>query len=140
MEDLYQALKGVNGDGIKLYRFSFSPAGTGSPTLVGGKYVKTITRSAAGLFLVTLNATFAAVLGVWGSVRDTAAGGLVACMGVQLDPANTTLVATNPNVTGSILGIRTVNTSGANTDYTATTTGSQIDVVVLFGQDPNNLL
>jgi hypothetical protein len=139
--DLTQALRGVNGGGLLLYRFSFSPAGAAAPTLVGGKFVKSITRSNTGLFLVTMTASFAAVYDVHGDVRDTGGGGLVACMGVQYDPTLSTLSPTNPNVAGSVLAIRTVNSAGANTDFTANTVGSSIDVVLLLsnGDDPSNL-
>lgn len=138
MRDLTQAFAGVNGDGMYPYRFSFSPAGSSAPTLLGGKYVKSITRSNTGLFLVTFNATYPTVFLVHGFVRDTGGGGLVGCMGVQYDPTNSTLIPTNPNTSGTVLAIRTVNNAGANTDYTANTAGSSIDVLVLFGDNPNN--
>lgn len=139
MYDLTQKEVGVNGDGMFRYRFSFVPNGTAAPTLVGGKYVKSVTRSATGLFLVTFSAAFNAVLGFKFGVRETSGGPLATLTSVQLDPANTTMAPAVPSANGSVVAFRLCNNAGASTDFTSTTTGAQVDIECVFATDPSNL-
>lgn len=138
--DLTQKEVGVNGDGSFRYRFSFVPNGTAAPTLIGGKYVKSMTRSNTGLFLVTFVSAFNAVLCFKWGVRETSGGPLVA-LTLQLDPSNTTMAPANPAAGGSVVAFRTCTPStGASADFTTSTAGASIDVELNFATDPNNLL
>ena len=140
--DLTQKEVGVNGDGQYRYRFSFIPNGTAAPTLVGGKYVKSIVRNAtlgAGstpVYLVTFNSNFGGLLGFKWGVREVT-GAALETLGIQLDPTNTNLSAAG----GSVVSLRlcTIST-GVTADFTAVTAGAQVDIEVCFATDPNNLV
>lgn len=68
--------EGNNGPGVGHFEFSFLTNGTGAidATSIRGKYVTSVTRSAAGTYDVVLDAAFVQIISALATTRDSGSG------------------------------------------------------------------
>jgi len=127
--------EGVNGDGMRFVRFSFSPQGTSAPTNVTNGRLSQIASIAysgtTGLFTVTLTDTAPGYLLMTSCDVRSANGGNMRGFWAAVDYTGSTYGS-------GIISIGIYNTSNNLANVTATT-GEQVDVMLIFSRSPNNI-
>lgn len=138
MEAILQGLKGVNGQGIKRYTFSFQPNGTANPAVatIAGKGIASITYLASNMWLVNFVEKFQGIQAFSFGIRSNA-GGPGQGFSINLDNANSSLSPAGA-AAGAVLALASVNAAGTRATI-ANDANTWICCSVDFTTDPLNV-